>query len=47
MIDDLPRWLFQDVPLWVFILALLTSPAKWSRAAGRVMKRRLGGGAGD
>jgi hypothetical protein len=43
MIEDPPAWLFHSVPLWAFLLALLTSPAKWSRAAGRVMKRRFGG----
>jgi len=44
MIDNPPAWLFHDVPLWVFILALLTSPAEWSRRVARVMTRRFGGG---
>lgn len=47
MIEDAPRWLFHPVPLWVFILALLTSPAEWSRRAVRVMSKRFGGGSGD
>lgn len=41
---DPPAWLFQSVPLWAFILALLTSPAEWSRTAVRIAKRRFGGG---
>jgi hypothetical protein len=47
MVEDLPRWLFQDVPLWAFLLAVLTSPARWSRGARRVITRRFGGSDGD
>lgn len=28
---DLPPWLFQDIPLWAFIVALLTRPSTWAR----------------
>jgi len=28
--NELPRWLFADVPLWAFLVALLTEPAYWS-----------------
>jgi hypothetical protein len=41
---DPPPWLFQSVPLWAFLLALLTSPAEWSRRVMRVIGRRFGGG---
>jgi hypothetical protein len=48
MIENAPAWLYHDVPLWVFMLALLTSPAEWSRRALRVMKRASPwGGTGD
>jgi hypothetical protein len=30
---DVPPWLFQDVPLWAFLLALLTTPSTWARQA--------------
>jgi hypothetical protein len=28
---DVPAWLFHDIPLWAFLVALLTRPAAWSR----------------
>lgn len=41
-------WMFgQSVPLWVFILALLTSPSKWSDAVTSAAKKRFGGGGGS
>jgi len=40
---DAPAWLFQSVPLWAFLVALLTSPAEWSRRVARIVGRRLGG----
>lgn len=36
---ELPRWLFADVPLWAFLVALLTEPAYWS---DRIYKRLNG-----
>jgi hypothetical protein len=47
MLDQLPlRWLFdQHVPLLFFILALLTEPKSWSKAAVAMLNQRLGGGA--
>ena len=39
MIEDVPRWLYQDVPLYAFLLALLTSPWRWAGYARRVMQR--------
>ena len=48
MIEDPPAWLFQDVPLYAFLLALLTSPWRWAGYAKRVMKQLSpGGGSGD
>lgn len=44
---DPPPWLFQSVPLWAFLLALLTAPWKWNSYAKRVMKRIFGGGRSD
>jgi hypothetical protein len=43
MIDNPPAWLFQDVPLYAFLLALLTSPWRWSQYARRVIDRVTGG----
>jgi len=38
-------WLFsQTVPLWAFVLALLTSPSKWSATVTSFVKKRVGGG---
>jgi len=36
-------WLQQSVPLWVFLIALLTNPARWSKWARETMDSRLGG----
>ena len=36
---DPPAWLFHPIPLWLFLLALLTAPWKWNQYAKRVMKR--------
>jgi hypothetical protein len=44
MIDSLPPWLLADVPLYAFLLALLTSPWRWAGYAKRVMKRFAPGG---
>jgi hypothetical protein len=45
MLDQLPlRWLIdQHVPLIFFILALLTEPKSWSKAAVAMVNQRLGG----
>lgn len=44
-------WLAHDVPLWAFLLALLTSPSKWAqRLSDRVdplLDRVLPGGGGE
>jgi hypothetical protein len=36
---DAPAWLYHDVPLWAFLLALLTSPWRWAGYAKRVIKQ--------
>lgn len=41
-------WLSQDVPLWALLVAMLTSPALWSKyvkqAAASYYNRKLGDG---
>jgi hypothetical protein len=44
MIQALPAWLEQSVPLYAFLLALLTHPATWSRRATAIVRRRLDSG---
>jgi len=34
------------VPNWLFVLALLTAPARWSNTAVRLVRSRLGGSDG-
>jgi len=36
---DPPAWLYQSVPLWAFLLALLTSPWRWAGYAKQVLGR--------
>jgi len=37
------EWLAdQSVPLWAFVLALLTSPREWSRYAVQLGEKKLG-----
>lgn len=33
MTPEFPSWWYHPVPLWVFVLALLTRPATWAKAA--------------
>jgi hypothetical protein len=44
VIDALPAWFYQSgPPNWVFLVALLTAPARWAGYARRVMSRAWGG----
>ena len=36
-------WLQNPVPLWAFLIALLTAPQKWSEYVKEYVSERLGG----
>ena len=42
LVDAAVNWLASDgPPNWLFVLALLTAPAKWSRTAVSFVRSRL------
>lgn len=47
MVPDVPAWLLQDVPLWAFLVALLTHPSTWSDRVQRLLSDRFGPASND
>lgn len=47
-LETLPQWLLNDVPLYAFLVALLTNPYTWSdkvtKLASKYIGSRLGTG---
>ena len=35
-------WLFSEVPLWAFLVALLTTPTKWAARVNRAIDKYVG-----